>query len=272
MISTTTLEGRTAIVTGASRGIGKAIAIGLAEAGADVAVAARTLSDLEATAGEIRALGRKAVAIPTDVSVSEQVDALVERTLEQFGHIEILVNNAAQAVRVPIVPLPDRTVTPPGVTRASTYRMSDEEWHKVLDTNLSSVFYGCRAVGPHMLERRYGKIINITSPYGKYAAPYHASYNASKAALNMVTRVLALEWAEYNICVNAMGPGSTDTDLNIPVWGGDPDLVQRSLDRIPMHRLTDLQDIKSLSVYLASAASDYMTGQIVYVDGGATAQ
>ena len=275
MISALSLEGRTAIVTGASRGIGKAIAVVLAEAGADVAVAARTVPNLEATADEIRALGRRALVVPTDVSDSAQVDTLVERTIAHFGKVDILVNNAGQAIRVPVVPFPDRTPTLPEVTREGASRMSDQEWQGIIDTNLNSVFYGCRAVGPHMLERRYGKIINIGSQNGKQAFPLYAPYNATKTGVHMLTRVLALEWADYNVCVNAIGPGDYQTNILQPemnLWDSDPQLLQPLLDSIPFHRLGDARELGILAVYLASEASDYMTGQIVYMDGGHTAR
>lgn len=272
MLPEISLAGKSAIVTGASRGIGRSIALVLAEAGADVALVSRTTGDLESASDEIQAMGRRAIVLPTDVSDSKQVDAMVEETIDQLGKVDILVNNAGQLIRGPVVPFPDVTLNPPQVTRESSTRMTDEEWHHVLNVNLDSVFYGCRAVGPHMMERRSGKIINISSQNGMQAFPLVASYNVTKAGIDMLTRVLALEWADYNICVNAIGPGDYQTYLIESEWWEDPELVQKRIDGIPLKRVGDPRELGLLAVYLASEASDYMTGQIVYMDGGHTAR
>ena len=265
------LEGRTAIVTGAGRGIGREIALVLAESGADIVVAARTEAEIEATASDVRALGRQAIAIPTDVSTSSQVDSLIERALDHFDSVEILVNNAGQLLRLPVVTLPDGVLEPPRVTRKTDSRTTDEEWRGVMGANLDGVFYCCRAIAPHMIERRYGKIINISSNNATQAFPLVAAYNASKAAVNMLTRVLALEWAPYNILVNAIGPGDYNTQMTEPTWT-DPEGRQRHLDGIPLHREGTLRELGVLAAYLASPASDYMTGQVIYMDGGLTAR
>ena len=265
------LEGRTALVTGAGRGIGREIALVLAQAGADIAAAARTVSEIEETAADVRKLGRRSIAIPADVSKSSDVDQLVEQALQNFGRIDILVNNAGRLLRQAVAPFPDVIVTNPRVTRESNSRMSDEEWQSVLDTNLNSVFYCCRAVAPHMMDRRYGKIINVSSNNGTQAFPLVAAYNASKAAANMLTRVLALEWAPYNICVNAIGPGDYHTAMTEATWT-DAAGRQRHLEGIPFNREGDLRELGILATYLASPASDYMTGQVIYMDGGLTAK
>ena len=270
MLRDLSLEGRTAIVTGGGRGIGRTMALALAEAGADVAVAARTVSAIEAVAEEVRALGRESIAVSTDVSRSSDVDALVERTLDRFGKIDILVNNAGVFQEAAVVPFPDVTLRPPYVARESTSRMSDEEWRAIVDTNISGVFYGCRAVAPHMLERRSGKIINVSSGSGTHASRMEAAYCASKAAVNMLTRALALEWAPYNVCVNVIGPGDFITDMTAYSWD-DPDRRQAHLDHIPLGREGDMGNLGALTVHLASSASDYITGQIVNIDGGLTA-
>ena len=271
MLPEMSLEGRTAIVTGAGRGIGREIALVLAEAGADIVAAARTASEIEVTAADVRAMGRQAMAVVTDVSESADVDALVRRSLERFDKVDILVNNAGQLLRLPTVPFPGETLRPPQVTRESTSRTSDQEWSGIIDANLTGVFYCCRAVAPHMMERKYGKIINISSNNGTQAFPLVAAYNASKAGVNMLTRVLALEWAPYNICVNALGPGPFHTPMSDASWK-DPAERQSRLDTIPFHRQGDLRDLGVLAVYLASPASDYMTGQIIHMDGGLTAK
>ena len=271
MLPELSLAGRTAIVTGAGRGIGRAISLVLAEAGADVVVTARTTSEIESVAEELRSLGTKPLAIAADVAQSSSVNAMVEETLRQYGKVDILVNNAGQILRAPVVPFPDVTYKPPRVTRETNVPTSDDEWQTVMDANLNGVFYCCRAVAPHMLEQRYGKIINISSNNGVQAFTMMSAYNASKAAAHMLTRVLALEWADYNICVNAIGPGDYNTAMTAPTWI-DPVERQRHLDGIPMHRESDMRELGVLAVYLASRASDYMTGQIIYLDGGQTAK
>jgi NAD(P)-dependent dehydrogenase (short-subunit alcohol dehydrogenase family) len=270
MLAEYSLEGKTALVTGAGRGIGRAIALVLAEAEADVAVAARTVSEIEETAAMIRALGRRSLAVQTDVSRSKQVDALIAEVVTDWGHLDILVNNAGQYIKVPTGPLPGPTLAPPTTTRLAETGLSDEEWHQMLNTNLSSAMYGCRAVAPHMLERGYGKIINISSKNATHAAALNAAYNPAKAGLNMLTRVLALEWATHGIRVNAIGPGT------FPAGTGDfalsdPATFKRAEQEVPIGRLGDLRELGLLAVYLASPASDYMTGQVVYLDGGVTA-
>ena len=271
MLPEMSLEGRVAVVTGAGRGIGREIALVLAEAGALIVAAARTVSEIEDTAAHVRGMGGQAIAVPADVSRSSDVDQLVDRALQHFGQIDILVNNAGQLLRLAVAPFPDVTLTAPRVTRDSDSSMSDDEWQSVIDTNLNGVFYCCRAVAPHMMDRRYGKIINISSNNATQAFPLVAAYNASKAAVNMLTRVLALEWAPYNICVNAIGPGDYNTAMTEPTWT-DPEGRQGHLEGIPFHREGDLRELGVLATYLASPASDYMTGQIIYMDGGLTAK
>ena len=265
------LEGRTAIVTGAGRGIGRTIAIALAEAGADVVVAARTVPEIEATAEAVRQHGRGAVAVATDVSRSDQVDALVQAAIDRFGHVDVMVNNAGYFREQAVVPFPDTTLAPPDVTRESSTRMTDEEWRSIIDTNIGGVFYGCRAVAPHMLERRSGKIINISSCNAHMAYRLEVAYDASKAAVNMLTRTLALEWAPYNVTVNAIGPGEYNTSMTAGSWS-DPERRKAYEENIPLGRGGDFRNLGALAIFMASPASDYMTGQTVYMDGGLTAR
>jgi len=264
------LEGRVAIVTGSGRGIGKAISLVLAEAGADVVVVARTVAQIEEVAGQIQQMGRRALAIPTDVTQSAQVDWMVERTISEFGRVDILVNNAGIARPKQLVPLGD--IRLPGWQRVSdlTTRLSDEEWFATINTNLTGAFFCTRAVGPHMLARKYGKVINVTSRNANTGDPYRAHYNTSKAALSMFTRCVALEWAPFNINVNAIGPGAFYTELSKESFER-PEIREPMLRSIPLGRAGDLREVGLLALYLASDASSYMTGQTLYLDGGFTA-
>ena len=258
-------------MTGAGRGIGRAIALVLAEAGASIVATARTEPEIQATASSIREMGGNAISILSDVSDSSSVDSMVSEAQDRLGNIDIMVNNAGRMLRVPVTPFPDKTLKPPEVTRESTTRVTDKEWQEVLNTNLNGVYYCCRAIAPQMIENRYGKIINIGSNNASQAFPMVAAYNASKAAVNMLTRVLALEWAPYNICINTIGPGPYHTRLSNASWT-DSTERQKRLDSIPLGREGKLRDLGILATYLASPASDFMTGQTIYLDGGMTAR
>lgn len=264
------LEGKIAIVTGAGRGIGKAISLVFAEAGANVVAVARTLEQIEGAAEEVRQLGRRALAIATDVTQADQVERMVEKTISEFGKIDILVNNAGIAQPKQLVPLPD--VKLPGWQRVHDLNtpLSEEEWHSTMNTNLTSVFLCTRAVGPHMIKQKKGKIINISSRNAITGDPYRVHYNSSKAAVSMFTRCLALEWAPFNINVNAIGPGAFHTALSAEAFE-HAELKEQMLRSIPLGRAGELREIGLLALYLASNASDYMTGQTLYLDGGFTA-
>ena len=252
MLKEFSLIGSTALVTGGGRGIGRAIALTLAEAGADVAVAARTLSQVEQVADEIRALSRRSLAQQIDVTDSLRVDEMVAHTTNELGRIDILVNNA-------------------GISSKSTLgSFSNDAWREIIETNLSGPFYCCRAVASQMLERRSGRIINVSSNYATMATMGGAAYNSSKAALNMLTKVLAMEFAPYNVCVNGIGPGWFETEMT-KAYFETPEKRTQMENIIPMGRLTSLRDLGLLAVYLASAASSWMTGQVLYLDGGETA-
>lgn len=245
------LEGRTAFVTGASRGIGRGIALALAKAGAAVACAARALDDVRSAAAEIEAAGGRACALRLDVTRGAEITAAVKDAEAALGSVDILVNNAGITLDKP------------------TLEVGDDEWERVLSTNLTSMFRCCRAVGPGMIARGRGKIINVGSMYGRLGVSHYAAYCASKAAVDGLTRSLAAEWARHGIQVNCLAPGYMNTDIPRAAMA-DPKTRERFLSKIPARRLGEPEEAAALAVYLASPASDFMTGQTVYLDGGQT--
>ena len=246
------LEDKVAIVTGASRGIGRAIAVAYAEAGADVALAARSKPDLEATAHLVQQHGRRALVIPTDVAVFAEVEALVERTVKGLGRLDVLVNNAGVAKVAPLV------------------EMSVEDWRWMLDTNLTGVFNGCRAAAPHLIARKRGKVINVASVLGAVGLPGYTIYSAAKGGVIALTRTLGVEWARHGIQVNALAPGWFASDMTHEAFA-DARIRERLTRDIPLRRVGRPEEIGPLAVYLASAASDFMTGQTIFLDGGHSA-
>lgn len=246
------LDGRVAIVTGASRGLGRAMAVALAQAGADVALAARSQPDLDETARSVRAAGRRALAIATDVTAYAQVEALVARTVGELGGLHVVVNNSGIARVAPVA------------------QMSPEDFRATLDVNLVGVFNGCRAAAAHLIAQKAGKIINVASVLGQVGLPGYSAYAASKSGVMGFTRALAAEWARHSIQVNAVAPGWFVTDMNAEAFG-DPRVSERLLRDVPARRTGRLEEIGPLVVYLASAASDFMTGQTLFLDGGQSA-
>ena len=245
------LAGRVALVTGASRGIGRAIAVALGAAGAAVACAARSRDQVEAAAGEITAAGGRARAIRLDVTRAEQIAAGVEEIEAALGPIDVLVNNA-------------------GITlEKKTTEVTDEDWDAVLATNLTSMFRCARAVAPGMMRLARGKIINIGSMYGIIGVPRYAAYCASKAAVDGLTRSLAAEWARHGIQVNCLAPGYMNTDISRAALA-DEKTRALFLSKVPARRIGEPEEVGALAVYLASPASNFMTGQTVYLDGGQT--
>lgn len=267
------VKDRVAVVTGAGRGIGKAIALALAEAGADVSVIARTREQIEQTAEEVRRLGRKALAITTDISQEDQVKAAVEQTISEFGKIDILCNNAATLEVKPVAEVPKEKLDEWKIPQdeVGSNVMSVEEWHRVLETNLTSAFYFAQAVGPHMIKQKKGKVINISSTDAEEGFPCMAAYSTSKAGLNSFTRVLASEWASFNINVNAVSPGAITTEF-AAAWTEDPEMSEWQVSLIPLGRWGEPREVALLTLFLASEASSYITGQVFIIDGGAMGQ
>jgi NAD(P)-dependent dehydrogenase (short-subunit alcohol dehydrogenase family) len=239
------IRGQVALVTGAARNLGKAIAISLAEAGADVVLASRSLNEMKKIEDEIVRMGGRASAIFLDVTDPEQVEKAVNQIVKDFGRIDILVNNAAARSSKPIL------------------EISVEEWKNVIDTNLTGVFLCCKAVGPHMIRQGGGRIINISSRAGIQGIANRVAYCSSKGGLNQLTKALAMEWAPHKILVNAIAPGIMNTSTaQKSIQSGT-----RTID-IPLKRAGEPEEIAPLVLYLASEAGSYMTGEVIVIDGG----
>lgn len=246
------LAGKKALVTGASRGIGQVIAVAFAQAGADLALAARGAEGLAATARQVRDLGREAVPIPADLTSQEAASAAVAQAIEELGQLDVVVNNAGGSNFV--VPFLDMRM--PG-------------WEKVLRLNLDATMWTCHAAGAHMTARGSGSVINVASVAGLAAAPFLAPYGAAKAAVVSLTKTLAVEWGRTGVRVNALCPGWTATDLNRALWD-TPDGGQATIATVPMARWAKPEEMAGPAVFLASEASSYMTGQVLVIDGGQT--
>lgn len=267
MLDEFSLEGKVAIVTGAGRGIGKGIATTLAEAGASVVAVARTRGQIGQLCSQLERGERRCLPIATDVTSAEQVEALVSRTLSEFGRIDILVNNAGTFMMKTFVPITDLKSRLTELLSDFNTVTSEQEWHHQMDTNATSAFLTCRAAGPHMIQQGSGKIINVTTVDVIRATRYHTAYAASKAALDSLTRQLAREWARYNINVNAIAPGFYRTALTEFSYA-DEQTKETMLRSVPLRRFGEPRDIGLVAVFLASKASDYITGWTIPVDGG----
>ena len=245
------LTGKVALVTGASKGLGSAIAVGLAKAGARLALCARSREGLAETRAAVEAAGGEARIFEMDVLSRASVRDAVSAAVASYGRIDILVNNAGVNVRKP------------------TLELAEEEWDRVVDTNLKGYFLVAQAVGAHMVERRSGKVINVSSIFGAVGMNNQLAYAASKGGVAQLTKVMAIEWAPHGVTVNAVGPTYFETPL-VAALRNDPERFRFINERTPMGRWGQPEELVGTIVYLAAPASDFVTGQTVYVDGGWT--
>ncbi len=247
------LDGKKALVFGGTSGLGKAIAIGLAEAGAQVAPVSRRLGEVRRTAAEIRALGRDAFETTADVTVRAEVQRAVDTMLGKMGRIDILVNSAGTTKRM------------------ASLDVTDETWDRIIDVNVNGTWNTCQIVGRVMRKQRYGRIVNMASLASFVSVHEATPYCASKGAVAQITRCLAAEWAKYNIAVNAIAPGVFETPLNRNIVN-DPSRKRSILSRTPMRRYGNLEEIKGPAIFLASDSASFVSGEILTVDGGFMAQ
>jgi NAD(P)-dependent dehydrogenase (short-subunit alcohol dehydrogenase family) len=243
------LKDRIAVVIGGTSGIGRAIAHGLAQAGADVVPSSRRADQVEVAAGEIEALGRRSLRVPSDVSDRSSLEALLKETTNAFGHVDILVNSAGRTKRAP------------------TIDFEETDWNDILDTNLTGTLRACQVFGRHMIARGYGRIINIASLSSFVSLHEVAAYSASKAAVASLTKSLAIEWAPYGVCVNAIAPGVFRTALNQKLLD-ESERGREFLTRTPMRRFGKVEELAGAAVFLASDAASFVTGEVLTVDGG----
>jgi NAD(P)-dependent dehydrogenase (short-subunit alcohol dehydrogenase family) len=251
MTFTAPLAGRIALVTGAGRGLGRAAAKSLAAAGADVALLARTESELNTVSDEIDSLGRRAIALRVDATQSSEVDAAVAKVAQHFGRIDVLVHCVGRSMRKP------------------SLSILDAEWDALISTNLSSTFFVCRAVGRLMVQQGKGSIVNIASAAGLRGRPTNAPYSAAKAAVINLSKALAVEWAPHQVRVNVLAPGRFLTPLTQAEMS-DPLKYETFIKQVPLGRIGQPEELNEILVWLASDASSFVTGSVVVIDGGQT--
>jgi NAD(P)-dependent dehydrogenase (short-subunit alcohol dehydrogenase family) len=270
MLKEFSLEGKVALITGAGRGIGRAIAGVLAEAGADIVAASRTEDELKETAAEVEKFGRRCVIQPTDITNGDHLPRLVEAALSAFGKIDILVNNAGMGAMKMTIPIPGaEKMRVAQLIPDLNAPVTDTEWNRIWNTNVKAGYDLTRLVVPHMIQKKKGKIVNIVSTAAiKYTA-MQGLYPATKAAIVAITRGLANELARFNITVNCIGPGGVLTSMLEKIYKNE-EISQTYLRSVPMRRFGEPREVALLALYLASDASSYMTGQTLYLDGGYT--
>ena len=243
------LTGKVAVVIGGTSGIGRAIAHGLAEGGADVVPTSRRAEQVEAAAAEIEARGRRTARITSDVADKASLESLRDQSIAALGKVDILVNCAGRIKRAPSIDFPE------------------SDWNDIIDTNVTGTLRACQAFGPHMIERGYGRIINICSVTTFVALFEVAAYGASKAGVGSLTKSLAIEWAPHGVCVNAIAPGFFRTDLNRKLLD-ETDRGRELMMRSPMKRFGKVEELAGAAIFLASDAASFVTGEILVVDGG----
>ena len=247
------LEGKRALVFGGTSGLGKSIAMGFAQAGADVVPVSRRAEEVRRTAEGIRKLGKNALELTADITQRADIHGVIEHIIKEWGRIDILVNSAGIAKRVP------------------SLELEDQDWDRIMDINLRGTWYACQMVGGVMKDQRYGRIINIASIAGFLSAYEATAYAASKGAVAQITRCLAAEWAKYHITVNAIAPGVFETPLNVNIVN-EPGRKASIMAHTPMRRFGNLEEIKGAAIFLASDSASYVTGAMLPVDGGFLAQ
>jgi NAD(P)-dependent dehydrogenase (short-subunit alcohol dehydrogenase family) len=245
------LTGKVAMVTGSTRGLGEVAAMALAKAGADIAICGRHKDDLKRVSKAVTKMGRSAEGFYLDVTSADSVRSGADRILALFGKVDILVNNAGVNHRVPVL------------------EYDEAAWDRVIDTNLKGYFLVAKAVVPQMIERGYGKVINMSSILGTVALPNQLAYAASKGGVDQMTKVMAVEWAKQGVRVNAIGPTYFETELVTQIRN-DPERFNFINERTPMGRWGYLNELEGIVIFLAAPASDFITGQTIYIDGGWT--
>jgi NAD(P)-dependent dehydrogenase (short-subunit alcohol dehydrogenase family) len=251
MALTIELSGKVAVVTGSSRGLGRAIALGLANAGADVVITSRTLQSLASAEAEVVAAGRKVLPLRLDVRDQQSIRAMADAATAQFGHVDILVNNAGMNIRTPAL------------------NLQWDQWDQVLDTNLKGAFFCSQALAPQMLQRGRGRIINIGSATCVNAYPHITAYCASRGGILQMTKSLAAEWGPHGVTCNVLAPGWVRTEQTRVLWE-NPEWVQAISQRIPVGRIAEPPEMAAAAVFLASDLSDYVNGELFMIDGGFT--